>query len=94
MTKQDLVNEISKNTGIKKAVVLETVEAMMETVKTSLEKNQNIYLRKFGSFIVKKVNRKVARNISKNTTVIIPEHHAPAFKPSKEFVAKIRSKKR
>ena len=80
MTKADIVNEITKNTGIDKVTVLATVEAFMEAVKTSLAKDENVYLRGFGSFIVKKRAQKTARNISKNTTIIIPEHNIPAFK--------------
>ena len=90
MTKADIVNEIAKNTGISKDDVLKTVEAFMETVKVSLTKEENVYLRGFGSFIVKKRAKKTAHNISKNTTIIIPEHNIPAFKPSKEFVAKLK----
>ena len=90
MTKADIVNEIAKNTGISKDDVLKTVEAFMETVKVSLTKEENVYLRGFGSFIVKKRAKKTARNISKNTTIIIPEHNIPAFKPSKVFVAKLK----
>ena len=90
MTKADIVNEIAKNTGISKDDVLKTVEAFMETVKVSLTNEENVYLRGFGSFIVKKRAKKTARNISKNTTIIIPEHNIPAFKPSKEFVAKLK----
>lgn len=85
MTKADIVNEISKNTGIDKQNVLTTVEAFMEVVKSSLAKEENVYLRGFGSFIVKKRAQKTARNISKNTTLIIPEHNIPAFKPAKTF---------
>ena len=91
MTKADIVNEISKNTGIEKVTVLKTVESLMETVKESLSKDKNVYLRGFGSFIVKKRATKTARNISKNTTLIIPEHFIPAFKPSKTFVNKVKS---
>ena len=91
MTKADIVNEISKNTGIEKITVLKTVEALMETVKDSLSKDKNVYLRGFGSFIVKKRAKKTARNITKNTTIIIPEHFIPAFKPSKVFVNKVKS---
>jgi len=93
MTKQDLVNDISKQTGIEKVAVSKTVEALMETIKSSMVKNQNIFLRGFGSFIVKKRAKKTARNISKNTTMIIPEHFIPAFKPAKEFMVKIKKKK-
>jgi DNA-binding protein HU-beta len=91
MTKADIVNEISKNTGIEKITVQKTVEAFMESVKDSLSKDKNVYLRGFGSFIVKKRAKKTARNISKNTTIIIPEHYIPAFKPSKTFVNKVKT---
>ena len=90
MTKADLVNEISQNTGIEKETVLKAVEAFMETVKDSLTKGNNVYFRGFGSFIVKKRAEKTARNISKNTTVIIPAHVIPSFKPAKEFVAQVK----
>lgn len=90
MTKADIVNEISKNTGIDKATVLTTVEAFMEAVKTSLSKDENVYLRGFGSFIVKERAEKTARNISKNTTIIIPAHKIPAFKPAKTFVSVVK----
>ncbi len=91
MTKANIVTEISKSTGIEKITVLKTVEALMETVKDSLSKNKNVYLRGFGSFIVKKRAEKTARNITKNTTIIIPEHFIPAFKPSKTFVNKVKT---
>ena len=91
MTKADIVNEVSKNTGIEKITVLKTVEAFMESVKGSLIKGKNVYLRGFGSFIVKKRAEKTARNISKNTTIIIPEHFIPSFKPAKTFVTKVKN---
>ncbi|MCF8374682.1 MAG: integration host factor subunit beta [Bacteroidales bacterium] len=91
MTKADIVNEVSKNTGIEKITVLKTVEAFMESVKGSLVKGKNVYLRGFGSFIVKKRAEKTARNISKNTTIIIPEHFIPSFKPAKTFVTKVKN---
>ena len=90
MTKADIVSEISKSTGIDKFDVLKTVESFMEEVKKSLENGENVYLRGFGSFIVKKRAQKTARNISKNTTIIIPEHSIPAFKPAKTFVADVK----
>ena len=90
MTKADIVNEIAKNTGIDKATVLKTVESFMDVVKDSLSKNENVYLRGFGSFIVKKRAQKTARNISKNTTMIIPAHNIPAFKPSDEFLKMVK----
>ena len=91
MTKADIVNEISKNTGIEKITVQKSVEAFMETIKDSLVNDKNVYLRGFGSFIVKKRAEKTARNISKNTTIIIHEHFIPAFKPSKRFVNKVKN---
>ncbi|MDD3405830.1 MAG: integration host factor subunit beta [Paludibacteraceae bacterium] len=90
MTKADLVNEIAKNTGIGKDEVLKTVEAMMDTVKGSLSKGENVFLRGFGSFIVKRRAKKTARNISKGISIEVPAHNIPAFKPSKEFVAKLK----
>ena len=85
MTKAEIVTEIANKTGIEKKDVLNTIEAFMEAVKESLTKEENVYLRGFGSFIVKKRAQKTARNISKNTTIIIPEHTIPAFKPAKTF---------
>ena len=90
MTKADIVNEISKNTGIEKVTVQKTVEAFMESIKYSLSDNKNVYLRGFGSFIIKKRAQKTARNISKNTTIIIPEHFIPSFKPAKSFAEKVK----
>ena len=90
MTKSDIVNEISKSTGIDKASVLETVEKFMEIVKDSLANEENVYLRGFGSFITKTRSQKTARNISKNTTIIIPEHKIPAFKPAKVFMEQVK----
>ncbi|MGI6219701.1 MAG: HU family DNA-binding protein [Bacteroidaceae bacterium] len=85
MTKADLVNQISANTGVDKASVLSTIESFMSIVKDSLAADENVYLRGFGSFIVKKRAQKTARNISKNTTIIVPEHNIPAFRPAKDF---------
>jgi len=90
MTKADIVNSISEKTGIDKATVLSTVEAFMATVKESLANDENVYLRGFGSFILKKRAQKTARNISKNTAIIIPEHNIPAFKPAKTFMQSIK----
>jgi len=92
MTKADIVNEISKNTGIEKVTVQKAVESFMDTVKGSLVANKNVYLRGFGSFVVKKRAKKTARNISKNTTIVIPEHFIPSFKPSKTFVTEVKGK--
>ena len=88
MTKSEIVKEISARTGIDGKAVLAVVEGFINEVKTSLE--ENVYLRGFGSFIVKKRAQKTARNISKNTTMIIPAHNIPAFKPSDEFLKMVK----
>ena len=88
MTKADIVSEIAKSTGVEKVQVQAIVEAFMDSIKTSLTNKNNVYLRGFGSFIVKKRAKKVARNISKNTTITIPEHNNPAIKPAKSFAPK------
>ena len=90
MTKADIVSEIAKSTGVEKVQVQAIVEAFMESIKTSLTQKNSVYLRGFGSCIVKKRAKKVARNISKNTTITIPEHNIPAFKPAKSFAAKVK----
>ena len=90
MTKADIVNEISKDLGVEKRMVQEIVEAFMDNVRNSLIENNNVYLRGFGSFIIKKRATKVARNISKNTTITIPEHNIPAFMPAKSFVSMVK----
>ena len=90
MTKAEIVNEIFKSTGIDKATVLATVEAFMETIKDSLVRKENVYLRGFGSFILKQRAEKTARNISKNITIKIPAHSIPSFKPSKTFVENVK----
>ena len=90
MTKSEVVNEICKKTGVEKADALKCVEAFMEVVKESLINEENVYLRGFGSFIIKKRAEKVARNISKNTTITIPEHNIPAFKPAKSFAGEVK----
>ncbi|MFQ3214829.1 MAG: DNA-binding protein HU-beta [Marivirga sp.] len=91
MTKADVISEISEQTGIDKADVTATVEAFFTVVKDSMAEGENIYVRGFGSFVNKKRARKIARNISKNTAIVIEEHFVPSFKPSKVFVEKIKS---
>ena len=86
MTKAEIVNEIANKTGIDKNAVQTVVESFMTTVKVSLSQDDNVYLRGFGSFIVKERAKKTARNISKKTTIVIPAHKIPAFKPCKTFV--------
>ena len=90
MTKAEIVTEISSQTGIEKSEVLKILEAFMETVKTSVGSGENVYLRGFGSFIIKRREAKTARNISKNTAIQIPAHNIPFFKPSKTFSDKIK----
>ena len=90
MTKAEIVAEIASKSGIEKVAVQSTVEALMESIKGSLSKGENVYLRGFGSFIVKKRAQKTGRNISKNTTIIIPAHNIPAFKPAKVFVNQVK----
>lgn len=91
MTKADIVTEISKKTGIDKALVLATVESFMEVVKDSLSSGENVYLRGFGSFIIKTRSQKTARNISAKTTIVIPEHKIPAFKPARVFMDEVKN---
>ena len=90
MTKADIVSEIAKKTGVEKTQIQTIVEAFMEEVKISLEKEENVYLRGFGSFIIKHRAEKAARNITKNTTMTIPAHNIPAFKPAKVFVNEVK----
>lgn len=90
MTKADIVAKISEQTGGEKSVVLSVVEAFMESVKGSMIAGEEVFLRGFGSFIIKKRAEKVARNISKNTSMVIPAHNIPAFKPAKSFVEAVK----
>lgn len=90
MTKADIVNEIAEKTGIEKIVVQTTVEAFMKSIRTSMTEGKNVYLRGFGTFVVKKRAEKIGRNISKNTTVVIPAHFIPAFKPAKIFSDRVK----
>lgn len=94
MTKADIVSEISKSTGIEKVTVQKAVESFMDTVRESLISGQNVYLRGFGSFVTRRRAAKTARNISKNTTIVIPEHSIPAFKPSREFLDQVKNSKK
>ncbi len=92
MTKADIVSNISSKTGMEKADVLAVVEGFMTEVKDSLESGDNVYLRGFGSFVIKTRAEKTGRNISKNTTIKIPAHNIPAFKPAKTFMEGVKSK--
>ena len=90
MTKADIVKNISDQTGMDKTDVQMIAEKFMDEIKSSLQNNNNVYLRGFGSFIIKTRAKKTGRNISQNTAVIIPAHNIPAFKPSKTFVKSVK----
>jgi len=91
VTKADVINQIADKTGIDKADVSASVEAFFNIVKSSMSSGQNIYIRGFGSFINKKRKKKIARNISRNTAIVIDEHYIPSFKPAKISVNKIKN---
>lgn len=92
MTKAEIVTEVSGKTGIEKVTVQHAIETFMDVVKDSMVNGENIYLRGFGSFILKKRAKKTGRNISKNTSIEIPEHNIPAFKPAKSFITEVKEK--
>jgi DNA-binding protein HU-beta len=92
MTKADIINEIVEKTGIEKREVQATIESFMDTMKNSMSSGENVYLRGFGSFILKKRAQKTGRNISQNKSIIIPAHYVPAFKPAKDFVNEVKEK--
>ena len=92
MTKADIVAEIAEKTGIEKVAVQATVETFMKSVKGSLTKGNNVYLRGFGSFIIKRRAKKIGRHIKKNVAIEIPEHFIPSFKPAKVFVEQVKNK--
>jgi DNA-binding protein HU-beta len=91
VTKAEVIAEIAEKTGIEKSDVSASIEAFFTVVKNSMANGDNIYVRGFGSFINKKRARKIARNISKNTAIVIDEHYIPSFKPAKEFVLKVKT---
>ena len=90
MTKADIVNEVAKATGVEKVTVQAVFEAAMDSIKDSVIKGEPVYLRGFGSFIIKHRAQKAARNITRKTTMTIPAHNIPAFTPSKSFVAEVK----
>ena len=90
MTKAEIVSEIASKTGIDKREDLMVVESLKDTIKTTMTNGEEVFLRGFGSFIIKHRAEKTARNISKNTTMIVPAHNIPAFKPAKEFLEKVK----
>lgn len=91
MTKAEIVADIATKTGIEKIAVQKTVEAFMDAIKDSMINGENVYLRGFGSFVIKQRAEKTGRNISKNTTIIIPAHNIPSFKPAKSFVSDVKT---
>ncbi|MCQ2167555.1 MAG: integration host factor subunit beta [Bacteroidales bacterium] len=92
MTKAEIVNEVAKATGIEKVTVQSVLESSIESIKNSMIKGKPVYLRGFGSFIIKHRAQKAARNITKKTTITIPAHDIPAFKPAKSFVESVKTK--
>ena len=91
MTKADLISNIAQETGLPKKEVMVVVESMMDEIKTSLlDRKENVYLRGFGSFIIKHRAAKTARNITKNTTITIEAHDLPSFKPAKSFIEQMK----
>ncbi len=92
MTKAEIVAEIANKTNVEKVAVQQIVEAFMDTIKNAMTNGENVYLRGFGSFIIKRRAEKTGRNISKNTTILIPAHNIPAFKPAKSFVNEVKNK--
>jgi DNA-binding protein HU-beta len=94
VTKAEVITEIAEKTGIDKADIAQAVESFISVVKNSMAEGENIYIRGFGSFVNKKRAKKVARNISKNTAMVIDEHFVPSFKPAKDFVEQIKTSKK
>lgn len=94
MTKADVISTIAEKTGIDKADVTTTVETLFAVVKDSMAEGENIYVRGFGSFVNKRRAKKIARNISQNTAIVIDEHYVPSFKPSKVFVEQVKGSDR
>jgi DNA-binding protein HU-beta len=89
--KTDVVSQISKKTGLEKRDVKEVVEVFFDIIKDSLVQGENVYFRGFGSFTLKKRAKKIGRNITKNTSIVVPEHFIPYFKPSKSFANKVKT---
>lgn len=90
MTKAELISAVARQTGYDKTTILNIVECFMDQVKQNVVSGENVYLRGFGSFVTRVRAEKVARNITKNTSIVVPEHKIPAFKPSREFFTEVR----
>lgn len=91
MRKADLVNAISEKTGVAKVDVLVTLEELFKEIKSTMTKGENVYIRSFGSFVIKRRAKKVGRNIKKGKAIEIPEHYIPSFKPAKIFTDHVKS---
>jgi len=91
MTKADSIAQITEETGLERLEVQKTVEAFMSTIKSSMTNGQNVYLRGFGSFVVKERAEKIGRNITAQTSIVIPAHNIPTFKPAKVFIEEVKS---
>ena len=92
MTKAEVVSKIASKTGVEKVITLAVVESFMSEIMSAVSENEAVFLRGFGTFKAKKRAKKTGRNIKKNTTIIIPEHHIPSFKPAKIFVQDVKNK--
>ena len=92
MTKAEVVSKIASKTGVEKVTTLAIVESFMSEIMSAVSENEAVFLRGFGTFKAKKRAKKTGRNIKKNTTIIIPEHHIPSFKPAKNFVQDVKNK--
>lgn len=93
MTKAELITRITQQSGIEKTIVMTVVEAFMENVKESMVAGNDVFLRGFSSFVIKRRAKRVARNISENTTIVVPAHFFPAFKPAKTFLNAVKEGK-
>ena len=92
MTNAEIVSEIAVKTGIEKVAIQAIIEEFMGVVKEHMAQGENVYLRGFGSFIIKRRAEKIGRNISKNTSVVVPAHNIPAFKPAKPFMEEVKKR--
>ena len=91
MTKAEIISKISERTGVEKTTATVVVESFMSEIKDSITKDESVFLRGFGTFLAKQRKEKTGRNISKNTTIIIPAHHIPSFKPAKVFKEEVKN---
>ena len=91
MTKAEIISKVSERTGVEKTTATVVVESFMSEIKDSITKDESVFLRGFGTFLAKERKEKTGRNISKNTTIIIPAHHIPSFKPAKVFKEEVKN---